>query len=144
MYSMIKLIFILIVILNSFVVNAALSNEDINIFKDKINEKRHLIPAGFRNIFGDVTASVIISGVDYKAVSINGKLEIFEIGDVKEPNMEVLTSEEILKDFISDKISLGGALKSGKIIYRPISKKSKAIDTVTKIGRFVNRIFRRK
>ena len=141
---MIKLIFVLIVILNSLVVNAVLSNEDINILKDKINEKRHLIPAGFRNIFGDVTASVIVSGVNYKAVSINGKLEIFEIGTVEEPNMEVLTSEEILRDFISDKISLGDALKSGKIIYRPISKKSKAIDTVTKIGRFVNRIFRRK
>ncbi len=133
-------VFILIAVLNSLIVNAALNNEEISILKDKINEKRHLIPAGFRSIFGDVTASVIISGLEYKAISVNGKLELFELGNVEDPTMEILTSEEVLRDFINEKISLGDALKNGKVIYRPISKKSKTINTVAKIGRFVNRI----
>ncbi len=132
-----------LIILSSTIVLGELSEEELSGIKEKINLKSHLIPLGLKKIFGDVTAVVVIDGVNYTGISKNGILEALKKGDPIEPTMEILISQETVKELVDGKMGFSEAMNKNKVVYRPISKTSRVVYGVARLGRFVNKLFGR-
>ena len=62
-------ILIILIVLNSLVVSAELNDNELNEIKNKINEKKHLVPSGLKKIFNEMNAVVVIEGIEYTAIS---------------------------------------------------------------------------
>ena len=137
-------ILIILILLNSLIVLAELNDTELKDITSKINEKRQLIPPGLAKIFNELNAVVIIDGIEYTAISTNGELTQLSNGKPENPTMEILVSEESIRDILNSKITFGEALEKGKVIYRPISNKSKIVFGIAKFGNFINRLFRRR
>ncbi|MBI4155152.1 hypothetical protein HY498_03645 [Candidatus Woesearchaeota archaeon] len=134
------LLIVLFLILNSIISLAELSENELNDIKNKINEKRDKIPSSLVALYGDITSVVTIDGIDYGAISKNGELIVLKKGKPENPTMEILISEQLLKDILNKKKTIGEALETNQIIYRPITFKSKTVYGIARLGNFINRV----
>jgi len=134
------LLIVLFLILNSIISLAELSEIELNEIKNKINEKRDKIPFSIITLYGDVTSIITIDGIDYSAISKNGELIVLKKGKPENPTMEILISEQILRDILNKKKTIGEALETNQIVYRPVTFKSKTVYGIARLGNFINRV----